>query len=35
MRRFLFGMIAEKDRPHVEALINTDGSSGKLRNGAD
>ncbi len=35
MRRFLFGMIAEKDRPHVEALINTDGASGKLRNGAD
>lgn len=35
MRRFLFGMIAEKDRPYVEALINTDGASGKLRNGAD
>ncbi len=35
MRRFLFGMIAEKDRPHVEALINTGGASGKLRNGAE
>ncbi len=35
MRRFLFGMIAEKDRPYVEALINADGASGKLRNGAD
>ncbi|MCB1484568.1 MAG: MarR family transcriptional regulator [Hyphomicrobiaceae bacterium] len=36
-RRFLFGMIAEKDRPYVEALINAGGANTaiKTRNGAD
>ncbi|HMN37324.1 MAG TPA: MarR family transcriptional regulator [Hyphomicrobium sp.] len=33
-RRFLFGMIAEKDRPYVEALITGD-ASGRIRNGAE
>ncbi len=33
-RKFLFGMIAEKDRPHVEALIKLDAAEGEsTRNG--
>lgn len=41
-RRFLFGMIAEQDRPHVEALIKLEGPEGsgvqataQLSKGAD
>lgn len=34
-RRFLFGMIAEEDRPHVEALIKLDRASGLSNNGAE
>jgi DNA-binding MarR family transcriptional regulator len=32
-RRFLFGMIAEQDRPHVEALIKLEGPEGGVHDG--